>query len=95
MPIPICPKPKQYSNHKARKNTFKLLSATKPTEKRVRKSSDSGFKTAPDGRLIITESSDEDEGQGSDDEDIDDLLDALEKGRDTGKVSIFLKLKTV
>lgn len=65
-----------------------MFVATKPVEKRVRKSSDSGFKTAPDGRLIITESSDE-EGAGaagSDEEDIDDLLDALEKGRDTGKV---------
>ena len=52
----------------------------------MRKSSDSGFKTAPDGRLIITESSDEEGAPGSDEEDIDDLLDALEKGRDTGKV---------
>ena len=70
-----------------------LLVATKPTEKRARKSSDSGFKTAPDGRLIITESSDEGDAAGSDDEDIDDLLDALEKGRDTGKVSISRKKK--
>ena len=63
------------------------MTATKPVEKRVRKSSDSGFKTAPDGRLIITESSDEEGAAGgSDAEDIDDLLDALEQGRDSGKV---------
>ena len=63
------------------------MTATKPVEKRVRKSSDSGFKTASDGRLIITESSDEEGAAGgSDAEDIDDLLDALEQGRDSGKV---------
>jgi len=37
-------------------------SATKPVEKTEKKKTDGGFKTAPDGRLIITESSD-DEGR--------------------------------
>lgn len=38
--------------------------ATKPEEKREQKKKGVEFKTAPDGRLIITESSD-DEGLGS------------------------------
>ncbi|XP_052773393.1 RRP12-like protein [Mya arenaria] len=69
----------------------KKVMATKPVEKKQKKA-DSGFKTAPDGRLIITESSDE-EGGDSDDEDIDDLLEALEKGRDTGKIKQTRKRK--
>ncbi|KAL4231185.1 pre-rRNA processing protein [Mactra antiquata] len=69
----------------------KKVMATKPIEKKTKKV-DSGFKTAPDGRLIITESSD-DEGGDSEDEDIDELLEALEKGRDTGKIKQTKKRK--
>ncbi|XP_045190399.2 RRP12-like protein [Mercenaria mercenaria] len=69
----------------------KKVMATKPVEKKPKKA-DSGFKTAPDGRLIITESSD-DEGGDSEDEDIDELLEALEKGRDTGKIKQTKKRK--
>lgn len=69
----------------------KKIMATKPVEK-TQKKSDSGFKTAPDGRLIITESSD-DEGDDSEDEDIDELLEALEKGRDSGKIKQTKKRK--
>ncbi|XP_060581938.1 RRP12-like protein [Ruditapes philippinarum] len=69
----------------------KKVMATKPVEKKEKKM-DSGFKTAPDGRLIITESSD-DEGGNSEDEDIDELLEALEKGRDSGKIKQTRKRK--
>ncbi|XP_052226276.1 RRP12-like protein isoform X6 [Dreissena polymorpha] len=64
----------------------KKVMATKPIEKK-KAQADSGFKTAPDGRLIITESSEDEAGDESDDnDDIIELLDALEKGRDTGKI---------
>jgi len=43
-------------------NAILCTSATKPVEKTEKKKTDGGFKTAPDGRLIITESSD-DEGK--------------------------------
>ncbi|XP_048746321.2 RRP12-like protein isoform X2 [Ostrea edulis] len=61
--------------------TRKVL-ATKPEEKREQKKKGVEFKTAPDGRLIITESSD-DEGpvkMGEDEDDLEDLLQAIEQG---------------
>ncbi|OWF35995.1 RRP12-like protein [Mizuhopecten yessoensis] len=61
----------------------KKVVATKPlAKKQVTKSKDAGFKKAADGRLIITEGS-EDGGAGgqiSDEDDLDELLEAMEKG---------------
>lgn len=62
----------------------KEVLATKPGEKREQntKKKEAEFKTAPDGRLIITESSDEEETEkmAGDDEELDDLLNAIEQG---------------
>uniref|UniRef100_A0A8W8IGX0 Uncharacterized protein n=1 Tax=Magallana gigas TaxID=29159 RepID=A0A8W8IGX0_MAGGI len=62
----------------------KKVLATKPGEKREKKTKkkEVEFKTAPDGRLIITESSDEEEPEkmAGDDEELDDLLNAIEQG---------------
>ncbi|KAK3094601.1 hypothetical protein FSP39_003915 [Pinctada imbricata] len=62
----------------------KKVIATKPNEQKrnASKSKEPEFKTAPDGRLIITEDSD-DEGDKknlSDEDDLDELLEAIEKG---------------
>uniref|UniRef100_A0A8W8IGV3 RRP12-like protein n=1 Tax=Magallana gigas TaxID=29159 RepID=A0A8W8IGV3_MAGGI len=62
----------------------KKVLATKPGEKREQKTKkkEAEFKTAPDGRLIITESSDEEEPEkiAGDDDELDDLLNAIEQG---------------
>ncbi|XP_069140254.1 RRP12-like protein [Argopecten irradians] len=61
----------------------KKVMATKPlAKKQTTKPKDGGFKKAADGRLIITQESD-DEGAGgkiSDEDDLDELLEAMEKG---------------
>lgn len=62
----------------------KKVMATKPVDK-TKKTDGGGFKTAPDGRLIITESSDED-GDSDDEDDLDELLAAYEKGGNAGKI---------
>ncbi|XP_022336615.2 RRP12-like protein isoform X1 [Crassostrea virginica] len=57
--------------------------ATKPYEKREqKKKKEAEFKTAPDGRLIITESGDEEgpEKMAEDDDDLEDLINAIEQG---------------
>lgn len=74
-------------------NTSKKVLATKPTEnsKVKLKSKESEFKTAPDGRLIITESSDEEDIKGKgramseDEDDLEDLFEALEGGTKSKK----------
>ncbi|XP_060076895.1 RRP12-like protein [Ylistrum balloti] len=61
----------------------KKVMATKPLGKKEgTKQKDGGFKKAADGRLIITQEG-EDEGAGgqiSDEDDLDELLEAMEKG---------------
>ncbi|KAK3582767.1 hypothetical protein CHS0354_015294 [Potamilus streckersoni] len=66
----------------------KKVLATKPVKSKVKqKSAEPEFKIAPDGRLIITEVSDEEEGgQISSDEELNDLLATLEGARDSGKI---------
>uniref|UniRef100_A0A8W8IIZ2 RRP12 HEAT domain-containing protein n=1 Tax=Magallana gigas TaxID=29159 RepID=A0A8W8IIZ2_MAGGI len=61
---------------------------TKPGEKREQKTKkkEAEFKTAPDGRLIITESNDEEEPEkmAGDDEELNDLLNAIEQASGGG-----------
>ncbi|XP_061180059.1 RRP12-like protein isoform X1 [Saccostrea echinata] len=60
----------------------KKVLATKPEEKKDMKKREPAFKMASDGRLIITESSDEEgpEKMGEDEDDLEDLLKAIEQG---------------